>query len=101
MTGSFNLLWTLLLTGSLFSGSRPTTAKKMTSNAITNLPPISNVTKQSFHKASVDDTSVPRVSGQVPPRQQPLLYKRQQETDSAQSGVYTSQETVILHIEKI
>ncbi|XP_061178757.1 calmodulin-regulated spectrin-associated protein 1-B-like isoform X1 [Saccostrea echinata] len=61
------------------SGSRPTTAKKLTSNAIPNLPPISNVTKQSFHKTSMDDAGFPRNVTQVAPRQ-PLLHKRQQES---------------------
>ncbi|XP_076084754.1 calmodulin-regulated spectrin-associated protein 1-B-like isoform X5 [Mytilus galloprovincialis] len=64
------------------SASRPSTAKHITSNKVLNIP-ISNVTKQSFKKCSMDDSGLHSPQGgavHVHPHK-PLLPKRQMRSE--------------------
>ncbi|KAK3087075.1 hypothetical protein FSP39_001312 [Pinctada imbricata] len=71
--------------------SRPTTAKRASSTSMSQVPPVSNITKQSFRKSPTDERYVhtPQATNVLPPRQ-PLLYKRQQQgsqdTDAIKAG---------------
>ena len=60
--------------------SRPATAKQITSNRI---PPISNVTKQSFKKCSMDGSGLHSPQGGTAhfPHHKPLLPKRQMKSE--------------------